>query len=195
VVEAEKFILVDPAGNRRALLWFRDEDSPALEFFTTGGKLRASVGMLSYRSTHSPMPSGKGVDPAVVALVEEPSPTLALFDEQGACRIQVSAWRGWPSLSFTDQEGKECGYLGLLGRFGGSPGLMLGGLGEGRVKLLGPPEGPAVSLTDGIQDGGKLRAVLGRTSLETTRTGEVQTLPASSLVLFDKEGKVMFQEP
>jgi hypothetical protein len=124
VVEAEKFILVDPAGNRRALLWFREEDSPALEFFSAGGKLRASVGMLSVRSTYSPVPSEKEPDPAFLARLKEPWPTLALFDEQGACLIKVSAWWGWPSLSFTDKQGKSCGELGL--RLDGSPGLTLG---------------------------------------------------------------------
>ena len=39
------------------------------------------------------------------------------------------------------------------------------------------------------------RAVLGFTSLEVTKTGEVRNLPPSSLVLFNKEGKVLFKAP
>lgn len=43
--------------------------------------------------------------------------------------------------------------------------------------------------------GGKTRAVLGSTKLETTRTGATETTAPSFLVLFDKEGKVIFKAP
>jgi len=46
-----------------------------------------------------------------------------------------------------------------------------------------------------FNDKGELRATLGATSLETTRTGEVRKRAESSLVLFDKEGKVMWRAP
>jgi hypothetical protein len=39
------------------------------------------------------------------------------------------------------------------------------------------------------------RAVLGLTQLEMTKTGEVRTRAASSLVLFDKDGKVLWSAP
>lgn len=39
------------------------------------------------------------------------------------------------------------------------------------------------------------RAVLGHTKLEITRTGTVEQHPASSLVLFDKDGKVIWKAP
>ena len=41
----------------------------------------------------------------------------------------------------------------------------------------------------------KSRAVLGATSLQTIKTEEVTMRPESSLVLFDKDGKVMWQAP
>jgi len=40
-----------------------------------------------------------------------------------------------------------------------------------------------------------LRTALGCTDLEVTKTGEVQKRPPSSLVLFDKDGKVLFKAP
>jgi hypothetical protein len=52
--------------------------------------------------------------------------------------------------------------------------------------------GPALRLNDAE---GKLRAVVGASQLETTRTGAVETRPASSLVLFDKNGKVLWSAP
>jgi hypothetical protein len=39
------------------------------------------------------------------------------------------------------------------------------------------------------------RAVLGHTALEATATGTVEQRPASSLVLFDKDGKVIWKVP
>lgn len=50
---------------------------------------------------------------------------------------------------------------------------------------------PAFKLTD--EKGA--RAVLGYTTLERTATGVVEQRPASSLVLFDKEGKVLWKVP
>jgi L-asparaginase II len=41
----------------------------------------------------------------------------------------------------------------------------------------------------------RIRAVLGHTNLEITRTGSVEQRSASSLVLFDKDGKVMWTAP
>jgi hypothetical protein len=36
---------------------------------------------------------------------------------------------------------------------------------------------------------------LGHSAIEATRTGAVEQRPASSLVLFDKDGKVLFKAP
>lgn len=41
----------------------------------------------------------------------------------------------------------------------------------------------------------KIRAAIGYTELETTKTGSTQIRPTSSLVLFDKEGKVIWKAP
>ena len=46
-----------------------------------------------------------------------------------------------------------------------------------------------------FNDKGELRAALGATELETIGTGEVAKRAESSLVLSDKEGKVMWQAP
>ena len=49
----------------------------------------------------------------------------------------------------------------------------------------------------GVRSGakGRSRAELGATSLEVTRTGTVEKRAESSLVLFDKEGKVLWEAP
>jgi hypothetical protein len=51
---------------------------------------------------------------------------------------------------------------------------------------------PKLTLTD---KQGNTRAVLGHSQLEATKTGAVVQRPASSLVLFDKDGKVLFKAP
>ena len=58
---------------------------------------------------------------------------------------------------------------------------------------LGDPEGdgPAVSLT--YHD--RVRAVLGATRLTTPSTGSTEIRAPSSLVLFDEEGKVLWEAP
>ncbi len=62
-----------------------------------------------------------------------------------------------------------------------------------RTTLAISPDGSA-SLELYDKDGNK-RAVLGSTSLETTRTGTVTKTAESSLVLFDKKGKVLWKAP
>jgi len=61
------------------------------------------------------------------------------------------------------------------------------------MKLKVAPDGsPSIELYD--QDG-KQRAVLGSTDLEVTKTGtQIKKSPAS-LVLFGKEGKVIWEAP
>jgi len=60
------------------------------------------------------------------------------------------------------------------------------------LRLMNGPEGASVELYD---DPNKLRAVLGRVSIEAARTGSVEARSLSSLVLFDKDGKVLWRAP
>ena len=48
---------------------------------------------------------------------------------------------------------------------------------------------------DLFDNDGKLRAALGVTDLQITRTGASEKTAPSSLTLFDKEGKVIWQSP
>ena len=59
----------------------------------------------------------------------------------------------------------------------------------GLIRLL------RVLLAELVDENLKKRLVIGRTSLEVTRTGAVTELPESSLVLFDKDGKVFWKTP
>src|SRR5207248_2020196 len=61
-----------------------------------------------------------------------------------------------------------------------------------QLRLLNGPDGAALQLWDNPKT---LRAVLGNTSIESVRSGGVETRALSSLVLFDKEGNVLWQAP
>lgn len=88
----------------------------------------------------------------------------------------------------------------LLGdKFGDRVGLSKKGLGlldeNGKVRAilrLATDGTPSLVLTD---DNGIDRAVLGHTTLKTTLTDEIQKRSASSLVLFDRDGNVLWRVP
>jgi hypothetical protein len=61
-----------------------------------------------------------------------------------------------------------------------------------RARLWLDSDGPNLSLYD---KKGNIRATLGSTSLETIRTGTATKTAESSLVLFDKKGKVLWSAP
>jgi hypothetical protein len=102
---------------------------------------------------------------ARLAVDTQGSPAFSLYDGGGEPRAQ---------LSFMDKEGDPIFYLGKA-------------------------EGPSTSLSqDGlflIDEKRKLRAALGRTTLEKARNGVTETTAPGSLTLFDKHGRVMWQAP
>jgi len=61
-----------------------------------------------------------------------------------------------------------------------------------RVQVSKDADGPSVELFD---EAGKSRAVLGVTKLKSIRSGSTEVRAPSSLVLFDKEGKVVWEAP
>jgi len=64
--------------------------------------------------------------------------------------------------------------------------------GKTRAGLGVGTSGPSLVLRD---ENSKDRAALGHTALEGTATGTVEQRPASSLVLFDRDGKVIWKAP
>lgn len=170
VVRARKFEMVDTAGKVRARL--EDFSGPQLALSDDKGQLRVTLG------------SGPGGSVA-----------LHLRDEQGQGRVVlsfISGLSGGPSLSLRDSEGKEQAGLYTFSR--GQPSLfMQDGAGKWRAALgLDGGGRPSLTLSDAA---GNPRAVLGVTSTVTIKTGQTTTRPESSLVLFDKDGKVMWQAP
>ena len=102
-------------------------------------------------------------------------------------RREVDA-QGIPALAFFDKTDQRAKFA-LTAE--GEPFLSMWGKGE---KTYGGTylRDDGLTLAD---DQGKTRAALGKTSLETVRTGATETTAAGSLVLLDKNGRVIWQMP
>ena len=110
-----------------------------------------------------------------------------------------AAWMGTPISGFEATREKGGGLIpdvsvALYGSGIARPGLyLMSGLASIRATLQLDDDGsPRLELLDANN---RARAVLGRTVLETIRTGESIERPESSLVLFDKDGKVIWRAP
>jgi hypothetical protein len=143
-------------------------------------------------------------------------PTLYLVDHERTVRTEISLGpHGMPLLALSDQERKASTVIGF--ESGGEPLLKLSDQeGKGRTTIgLATHGEPALTLADkeeklrmGIgldtqgeplltlfDREGKERAVLGSTQLQQVKTGASERTAESSLVLFDKEGRVIFRAP
>ena len=93
-----------------------------------------------------------------------------------------------------DENGKERASL-AADRTGSVFLVMFDAAGKTRANISVTPDGPAVILFD---PSGQARTVLGSTTLVPSHVNEngiAERAPASSLVLFDKNGKLLYREP
>ena len=132
--------------------------------------------------------------PADVHVRGEKTPTLTFLDKKGDMRIQLREFNGWQSLIFHERKPEEMG----------GETFSIHSYPRGEVILqLSPDQGiPGITLSAQKEEGAVLQmkgsngaATLGRTELKYTRTEVVEKRPTSSLVLFNKEGKVIWAAP
>jgi len=98
---------------------------------------------------------------------------------------------GAPCLALCGEAGK--GRAALMVLPDGSPSLALfDETGKGRLELGVGDGSPSLTLLDKDET---TRAVLGATSTKTLATGVVHQRPESSLVLLDKDSKVVWSVP
>ena len=93
-----------------------------------------------------------------------------------------------------DENGKERASL-AADRAGSVFLVMFDAAGKTRANISVTPDGPALILFD---PSGQARTVLGSTTLvpsHVNENGVAERAPASSLVLFDKNGKLLYREP
>jgi hypothetical protein len=157
--------LCDAEGKPRVSL-DTSEDKPGLNLYDAAGELRASLTMF------------------------EGEPGLDLYDAAGKIRMAVAMLDGEPGLCLHEAAG---GMRAALAMVEHGPDLVLyDATGKPRASLAVFEGDPGLVLYDAA---GKTRAALGATSLETIKTGAITKRSESSLVLFDKEGKVLWKAP
>ena len=168
-VEAKSVSLKDTDGNIRARLFMSEK------LTTTAGELMPNMPWT---------PENKNLPVTI-----NPYPTLALYDLKGKARIflggdgDVSA----QTIGVSDSEGHSLGLFSAVSDLGAMLSLD-NGKGEQRL-FLGPGQ---LELSD---DAG-FKSSLGVTKeLVTIRTGETHQTSAASLLLFDKEQKVIWKAP
>jgi len=141
------------------------------ELLDENGKMRAMLGML---------PAGPG---------------FALYDPAGEMRASLRmVLDKWPSLALSDSAGKIRAVLNLSLFSDESPALTFyDSAGKMRAQLEGLSyPGPRLILLD---EDRKKRAVLGTNSLRVIKTGVIENLPESSIVLLDEDERVLWSAP
>ena len=211
VIEAEQFILRDKDGKARGRLSFNEFFGANL-YLTSGANtvmlwasesssylhlesgftasLSASEESVEFKMNDNPDTTAqrrrltelKAV-PKWEDLIKTPRPPrvqlwadgseasgLTLADKRGTSKVSLGTEAdGMASVGISDMDGQIRGLLGVGA--------------DGR---------PSVELWD---KDGERRAALGTTGLKVEKTGEERTLAESSLVLFDKDGRVIFKAP
>jgi hypothetical protein len=208
VVEANEFVLKDSAGRVRARLSMEGTNRPTLSFYDENSHIPASLAggdepflVLNRAGSNEQVSLGANKTLYGLALydktirvglsVQKGVPGLDLFDESGKRRAAITAPPTGPTFNLTDSDGKA-GFTLWVAPFGAGPDLsMYDSAGKLRVDLVAPPGGPSLKLSD--QDG--FSTILGSTDLLIPRTGRKESTSAASLVLFGKDGKVLWSAP
>ena len=216
VVRARRFEVVDAAGKERAVLGVFSDDVTALRVYDATGKMmlmglgvtRDDEAGLGLRDAAGKLRAGLNVtsDGSPLLLLLDAAekaraglrilptgvPMLDLNDTAGEIRMSLSVSSdSGPVFRLFDAAGKMGAGLGMTPD--GIPGLVLYDTAEhGRAGMVMTSDGPTLELRDA---GRNLRAVLGTTSVKSEKPGEATSRPESSLMLFDKDGKVMWQAP
>jgi hypothetical protein len=171
VVRAQRFEVVDAEGRVRGEIGLgTDGHTPGLMFCNDKGKVCAMLVVSPDGSSSLMLSDAKGGTRGALMVGSDGRPNLWLYDgnAKGKLRAALSVGSdGQPSLGLYDAKGELRAALGTDS--GGRPSLGL------------------------ADEQGKPRAVLGALALKTIGTGAVEQRAESSLVLFDKEGKVLWQ--
>jgi hypothetical protein len=127
------------------------------------------------------------LSPAGLGFYVGPTPSMPVGSDKLGAEELAKSWAAFSAA--LDARSR----ISLSVSRNGLPQLTLSdGEGRGRAVLSIRDGRPWLSLSD---EDGTCRAVLGSVGLETVKTGETRKTAESSLVLFDKEGKVLWQAP
>jgi hypothetical protein len=175
---AQSFVLRDASGSKRAELALESESprstpTPTLRFFDEKGNqtlflssTRLELAGQSDLGTNILLDDAKGVARANLGLLGDQSFAL-LNDAKGTPRVRVDLDHGQPKIDLQDAD--EIPRVGMA-----------------IIKDL-----PTI----GLDDPQGFSAVLGSTSVVTAGSRDEHQTPAASLMLFGKDGNVLFSAP
>ncbi len=212
-IESSQFILKDANGRVRAQLTMDPANRPTLTLSDEKG--HAVVSLIGGDDHPFLGLSGAGGEERVMLMASKDSYGLGIYGEpQGAAGgtgVVLGVWKGIPGLTLYDERGKERAALQLAR---GQPTLVVSDP-NGPRAVLGVLAG-AVSTLGLYDETGKVAAALrvtgdktsfelfdkegfqitiGSTDLVTPRTGETHKTSAASIVLSDKDKKVLWSAP
>jgi hypothetical protein len=212
VVRAKRFEVVDSRGHVRVEFGTTVQEDgtedACLNLYSGGGRLMARLvtgqegssarGSRSALYLYSRRDGAAGTDTA--CLEAGPTMQLRLTDADSGdsvlypVHLAFGAGKQIEDSSLASMAAREARYRLSLGLEGGWPTLQfMDGGGEYRTIMdLGPDGSPSLEFRDRK---GTARAVLGTAGLRTVRTGSTERTAESSLVLFDKDGKVLWRAP
>ena len=182
--QGPRISLADAEGIQRMDLRL-ENDHPLIQFYDENGKQRASFYSAGQEASLM-MYDAKGESRLVMGLNER-GPAIKMKDERGQAR---AVWRE-SLLLMSDTQGRyRTGFyvnddLPRLDMREIQRNLRIG-------ISLDENGGPAINLTD---ETGQLRTAIGVTPLKVTNTGETRRTAPSTITLFDKDGKGLWQAP
>jgi hypothetical protein len=212
-IEAQSFTLLDSTGKSQARLGMV-AGGPALQLFDADGHGRAGI---SVRQDGTPWlslfdGSGKGgvtlavgANQDTVLLIRDPDGkaratlglggqgvSLVLADAQGVSRVGIDVQAGDATrVVLQDRAGTTRAALGIDQT--GAPTLrVIGRTGQPSAVLMSNDLGATLTLYD---SSGAPRALVGPVEGKDQRAGTVMRRPASSVVLLNPDGKVIWQAP
>ncbi len=207
-IEAQKFVLTDSHGNKRAdlamvfdrpTLTLRDANGLPLVAMAGGdysfltlnrARSKEQVTISANKDFYGLLLYDERIQRAGVA-VWKGIPGLTLYDEKGTERAGLDLKQSGPMLRLVDANSKA-GFNMWVAPLGAGPDFsMYDASGELRVNLVAPDSGPSLKLAD--HNG--YSAIFGSTDLITPSTGRKEMTSAASLALFGKDNKVLWSAP
>jgi hypothetical protein len=214
VVEAEKFVVRDTAGHARIILGSQPYGGYGVHLYGDDGETRAILaegpvgqgGYLSLSATRTASSARLSVSPGWVSLKMDATQRTK-DDARLEGEFQRKATQG-----ATPEERREAGqmitawprdgYTAIIDVMSMPTGMQRAEVEIGHevtpikrdnaVTLWSTRNGPSLTISD---EQGHDRTVLGHAELKDVRTGSVEQRPASSLILFGEDGRVIWKVP
>ncbi|MBI1955436.1 MAG: hypothetical protein HYS38_03485 [Acidobacteria bacterium] len=180
-IEANYLVLKDYEGRERIRFHSQYNDGPTIDFLDATGKRRLEIkverdvqGIFLYDKEGSQIQGSLALSDDV--------PFIELYDPQGLEKRARQLAKDREEMDREKDRGKwiELARKSIRQEFPGS-----------KFIVSAAPEGPTVEL----KDSGGFKTTIGTADLETIQTGETHKTSAASVVLFDKDGKVIWKAP